>query len=108
MSVFYWFYLQQVRSPQLGQRNAPRPAAIDGVENSRNHRVHIARMELGRLLQEGQPRMCVDDVLHHGDQILGQYPLARFVAARHYVHKTRGGIVAEDQHPVQQNTLVRI
>lgn len=78
-------HLQEIRSSQFGDRNAARPAAIHRVEYPCDDRVHVARMELGRLLQERQTRMRIDDVLHQRDQILGLDVRSAAIAASHYV-----------------------
>ena len=54
--------------------------------------MHISGVELRRLLEEGQPRVRVDDVLHQGHEVLGRQE--GVLAASQHVHKPGRVVVA--------------
>lgn len=62
--------LKEVGAPQLAQGDAARPGGVDAEEDARHHRGDVARVEVGRCLQEGQARVRVHYVLRKRDQLM--------------------------------------
>lgn len=89
-------HAQQVRPPQLRNRYPAGPGTVDAVEYPGDDGVDVARVELGRLLQEGEAGVGLHHVLDEGDEVFRAQAVAP--ASGQDVDEPGGGVVTCARH----------